>query len=461
MTRGAAAVLVAGAILVLSFRVFKQQVGKHFQWAVGGLAVICALAAIGMDVFGSRYGRRPEPPVQPVGSLSYRMDVADLVLLKEGVAVVLLERSLSVVDVTDPRAPSEIGRVEKLGWRFDRLALSDTRAYVWGEFRDSVGVAVFDICRLDRPFLQAVKLSYPVEKGPTPWLSRIPRLVGWATWDGRLYAGLIRNRFLELHSFDVSEKGSPSLHHIFPIEKTEKHIWNNDWAMRFLGPHAFLTLGHDFVVLNIDDPVRTTVLSRTPLRRFGRSVAYEQLVQDLHEDLASGSLKERYENELEKAREEFGAMYWRFFKPRGLTGDMIAAPPGMGPLTVETGRAYIERHLPRETSIVDTSDPRKPAEVDYLPWTRLPRLMMIDGESAYSLQLNAIQTYARTNYGVFQWKERLQLDNQLTDRLAAVNFGSDTKKTPRGRDMFVLGGDHIYALLMNHLAIFKNPRKTE
>ena len=76
--RSVVAVLVAGAILLLSCRVFKQQISKRFQWVVGGLAAICAIAVVGMDIYWSRYGRMLESPVQPIGSVSYKMDVADL-----------------------------------------------------------------------------------------------------------------------------------------------------------------------------------------------------------------------------------------------------------------------------------------------------------------------------------------------------------------------------------------------
>lgn len=460
LTRGAASILVAGAILVLSFRALRQQVGKRFQWTVGGLAAICAIAVIGMDVYWSRYGRRPEPPVQPISSLLYRMDVADLAL-RDGMAVVLLDRGLSLVDVSDPQAPSEIGRVEKPGWRFQRLALSATRAYVWGEYRDSVGVAVFNFSRPDRPLVQAVNLLQPVEEGPTPWLQRVPRLVGWGVWDSRLYVGLLNNDFLKLHSFDVREKGLPPYIHAFPIAETHKHVWNNEWVMRIAGPRLFMTVGHDFVVLDLDDPSGPKVLSRTPLRRFGRSVDYEKLVVEVLEGLASGSIMERIKKRLEETRRRVGPAYWRFFESRGLQSYMIAAPPGLGPLTVTKNRVYIERHLPREIAIMDISDPREPIEVDYLPWTRLPTMMIIDGESAYALRGNAVQTYARTIYGAYKRKERLGLDNPLTYRPGAGVWGSNTQQTARARDMFIPQGDHIYALLNNHLAIFENPRKVE
>ncbi len=460
LTRGAAGVLVAGAILVLSCRVFKQQVGKRFQWTVGGLAAICAIAVVGMDVYWSRYGRRPEPPVQPIGSLSYRMDVADLAL-KDGMAVVLLERGLSVVDLSDPQAPAEIGRVEKPGWRFQRLALSATRAYVWGKYRDSVGVAVFNLSRPDRPLVQAVNLLQPVEEGPTPWLQRVPRLVGWGVWDSRLYVGLLSNDFLKLHSFDMREKGSPPYIRAFPIVETNKHVWNNEWAMRVVGPRVFLNIGHDFVVLDLDDPGGPKVLSRTPLRRFGRSVDYEKLVNEVLEGLASGSIKERIKKKLEETRRRIGPAYWRFFESRGLQSYMIAAPPGLGPLTVTKDRVYIERHLPREIAIMDISDPRKPIEVDYLPWTRLPTMMIIDGESAYALIGNAVQTYARTVYGAYKRKETLGLSDRFRYRLSRSFFESTSEDTPRGRDMFIVAGEHIYAILKNHLAIFENPRKVE
>ena len=119
---------------------------------------------------------------------------------------------MSVVDMADWRAPRESGRAEIEGWQFWRLALSGSTAYVWGsaEAQDSVGVAVFDLSQPDHPQLRAQRFLYPIEAGPTPWLRRTPRLVGWAAWDGHLYAGLLGNESLELHSFDVREGGSAS-----------------------------------------------------------------------------------------------------------------------------------------------------------------------------------------------------------------------------------------------------------
>ena len=71
--------------------------------------------------------------------------------------------------------------------------------------------------------------------------------------------------------------------------------------------------------------------------------------------------------------------------------------------------AYVERPLPREIAFVDISDPRKPVEVDYLPWTRLPTLMKIEGESAYALRGESVQTYSKTVYGAYKRRETLGL----------------------------------------------------
>ena len=463
LARFAAANVLAGGVLLCACRVFRVQASKRFQWTVGVLALISGIFVIGQNVAQSHHRRTPVAPEAPIGSLPYKpynMNVADLEL-KDGLAVVLLEQGISVVDVADPTAPVEIGWVQTDGWQLVRMALSGSRAYVWGEVRDSVGVAVFDLRRSGRPFLQAVDLLYPVEKGPTPWLRRIPRLVAWSVWNGHLYAGLLRNDFLVLHSFDVRDGGSPPLVHVFPIAETAKHVWNNEWEMQFAGPHGFLTLGHDFVVLDLTDPGRPEVKSRTPLRRFGRSVHYERLVQEVHEGLTSGSIKKRLEQELEYASDRFGPIYRRMVKFDGLQSYRITAPPAVGPITVWNDRAYIERHLPQEIAVVDISDPRKPVEVDYIPWTRLPRLMTIEGESAYALRGSAIQTYARTSYGAFTSQEKLGFgDSEEYLRNVDIIY-RDTRISHLAREMFIPEGDHIYALLNNNLAIFENPRKTE
>ena len=280
LARFAAANVLAGGVLLGACRVLRVRASRRFQWTVGVLALISGIFVIGQNVAQSNHRRTSVALEAPIGSLPYKpynMNVADLEL-KDGLAVVLLQQGISVVDVTDPTAPAEVGWVRTDGWRFERMALSGSRAYVWGEVRDSVGVAVFDLSRSGRPLLQALDLLYPVEKGPTPWLRRIPRLVGWAVWEGHLYAGLLRDRFLELHSFDVRETGPPRLVHVFPIAETAKHVWNNEWEMHIGGPHAFLTLGHDFVVLDLTDPGRPEVIepdtpapfrALRPLRKIG------------------------------------------------------------------------------------------------------------------------------------------------------------------------------------------------
>ena len=99
-----------------------------------------------------------------MGHLPYEVPVVDLAL-QDRLAVVLLERGVSVVDVADWRVPKERGRAEIEGWRLWRLALSGSTAYVWGsaEAQDSVGVAVFDLSQPERPQLRAQRFLYPIE----------------------------------------------------------------------------------------------------------------------------------------------------------------------------------------------------------------------------------------------------------------------------------------------------------
>ena len=171
--------------------------------------------------------------------------------------------------MSDVSAPVQVGRVSGGGWRLQRLALSGSRAYVWGGFRGSVGVAIFDLSQPDRARLQAKRLLYLTEKGTTPTLKRNPRFVGWGVWENHLYVGLIRGEFLEMHSFDIQQGGLLQQTQILTLEEAAKHAWNNEWAIQFAGPRAFLTLGHDFLILDLADPGRPSILSRTPLRRFG------------------------------------------------------------------------------------------------------------------------------------------------------------------------------------------------
>ena len=457
IARSAVAVLVAGGILALSCRVGSEQLRRRFQWVLGGIALICAVVLIGMDHVRSPH---PHPHNRPLGRLRYETKVVDMALRDE-LAVVLLDRELSVVDVSDVSAPVQVGRVSGGGWRLQRLALSGSRAYVWGGFRGSVGVAIFDLSQPDRVRLQSKKLLYLTEKGTTPTLKRNPRFVGWGVWENHLYAGLIRDKFLEMHRFDIQEGGLPQQTQILTLEEAAKHAWNDEWTIQFAGPRAFLTLGHDFMILDLADSGRPSILSRTPLRRFGRSVRYETMVQEFHQQLASGEVPERLSRIQEEAGPRFARVFERMMQIHGKQAYTRAAPPGLGPLTIGNDRAYIERHLPREIAIVDISDPRKPVEVDYLPWTRLPTLMKIEGKSAYALRGGAVQTYSKTVYGAYKRMETLGLNKRFTYRLGPSILRSDPRGAVRGRDMFILRGNYIYALLNNNLAIFENPKKTE
>lgn len=453
---GAIAMLVSG-VLLCAFWVFGVQASRRFQWAVGALALICTVVVIGLDVTQSRQKRTPVEPVAPVGHLKYKMPAMGLALNNE-LAAVLLERGLSVVDVSDVSAPTEIGQVEMGGWRLERLALTGSRAYVWGEFQDSVGVVTFDLSRPNRPQLQALSLLYPVEEGPAPWLRRIPRLVGWGVSHGHLYAGLLRKDFLELHSFDVRKSGPPPLIHVLPIEETTKHVWDHEWEMQIVGSHTFLTLGQEFAVLDLTDPGRPETLSRIPLRRFGRAATYEKLVQEFREQATSTELTEPLVQMFEEYGPNLAATEKYTYGTHGRHISFVV-PPGLGPLTVGNSTAYIERHLPREIAVVDISDPLKPVEVDYIPWTRLPRQMTFAGDTAYALTRGGIRIYVEASYGPFRLREKLGFADYKRESQFFVN--PKTRVGDLARDMFILGGDHIYALLDNKLAIFENPGKTE
>ena len=165
--------------------------------------------------------------------------------------------------------------------------------------------------------------------------------------------------------------------------------------------HAFMVLGHDFVVLDLSDPGRLQVLSRTPVRRFGRSKQYERLVDEVHGIVNSSSYKELLAQQARKSDGKSGSPHFPMLGPREFRSSNFEAPPALGPLAVGNERVYVERHLPREIAVLDISDPRKPLEVDYIPWTHLPRRMTVVGASAYAMHGGDIKTYAKTSYGTY------------------------------------------------------------
>ena len=439
LARIAGAVLLAGGVLLWACRAFRAQASRRFQWAVGALALISGGIVMWLDATQS------QGVEEPVGRLWYQEPVVDLAL-KDRVAVVLLEQGVSVVDVADWRAPRERGRAKIKGWQLWRLALSGSTAYIWGSSvaQDSVGVAVFDLSQPERPQLRAQRFLYPIEAGPSFLVRHTPRLVGWAAWEGHLYAGLLGSESLELHSFDVREGGLPQPVHVLPIAEQAKHVWNNDWEMRLAGPHAFLTLGHDFVVLDLTDPRRPEELSRTPLRRFGRSKQYEESIEKLHY-LLSVSFQVR----LKESSWGLEALEMRQHGPDGEHIYRIAVPTGLGPISLSGDKAYVQRYWPRELAVLDIGDLRRPVEVDYVPGKYFSSGLTMDGDFAYALRPNGIGAYAVAEYGALWRRETLGLAEEK-GRWSIYN-PSDMKPYLAP----ILAGDHICAVMRGNLVIFE------
>ena len=472
LARVAGAGLLAGGVVLWACRAFRAQANRRFQWTVGALTLISGGIVMWLDVTQSQ---GVEEPTEPVGRLPYATPIVDLAL-QDRLAVVLLERGVSVVDMADWRAPRESGRAEIEGWQLWRLALSGSTAYVWGSAvaQDSVGVAVFDLSQPERPQLRAQRLLYPIETGPTPWLKHTPRVVGWAAWEGHLYAGLLGNESLELHSFDVREGGLPQPVHVLPIAERAKHVWNNNWEMRLAGPHAFLTLGHDFVVLDLTDPRRPEELSRTPLRRFGPSKQYEESIEELHHQLAPGVLPDSVAQKLKEAgRPGLGVFQMRKRTPDGESFYRIAAPPGLGPISLSGDKAYVQRYWPEELAVLDIADLRRPVEVDYIPNESFSSELTMDGDFAYALRWNGIGAYAVARYGALWRRETLGLADEeegrrIPDIMSAIADTSIISYTDReivkvvdipmhykARHIPIIAGDYICAVLKNNLVVFE------
>ena len=470
LARVAGAVLLAGGVVLWACRAFREQASRRFQWIVGALSLISGGIVMWLNVTQSQ---GVEELTEPMGRLPYEVPVVDLAL-KDRVAVVLLERGVSVVDVADWRAPRESGRAEIEGWQFWRLALSGSTAYVWGstEAQDSVGVVVFDLSQPDHPQLRAQRLLYSIEAGPTPWLKRTPRLVGWAAWEGHLYAGLLGNEFLELHSFDVRGGGLPQPVHVLSVAERAKHVWNNNWEMRLAGPHAFLTLGHDFVVLDLTDPRRPAELSRTPLRRFGRSEQYEESIEELHHQLAPGVLPDSVAQKLKEAGPRLEVLQMRKRTPDGESFYRITVPPSLGPISLSGDKAYVQRYWPEELAVLDIADLRRPVEVDYVPNESFSSGLTMDGDFAYALRWNGIGAYAVARYGALWRRKTLGLVDEeegrrIPDVMSAISDTSIISYTDRQivqvidtmhyktRHTPILAGDYICAILRNNLVVFE------
>ena len=446
LARAATALLLAGCVLAWTCRWFRLQGSRALPWIMGAL-LICLVV---------RYGPQWSPSaednsIEPVGRLPYVVGVADLAT-KDRMAIVLLTSGLSIVDVTEWEAPRETGRVEVDGWQLQRLAISPSAAYAWGwtEEQDSAGVAVFDLSQPERPRLQAQHLLYPIESGPTRWLGNTPRLTAWTVRGGFLYAGLLGSEFLELHSFDVRSGGAPQPVQTLRIEETARHFWDDDWQMRLAGEKAFLTLGHDFVVLDLTDPAAMQELSRTPLRRFGRSSSrYDEVMEALHLQLAQ--LPEDIASRLAQGR-GLVSFEQRTSGPMGSQRTYrISVPWALGPVSLVGDMAYVQRYWPREVAVLDISDPGHPLEVDYLPRLFYSRLIK-DGEFVYALSPFAVRVYDVDQHGTLLPPARPLQRLQFSDQAGPV-----TIRFP-GASALIPLDDHLCAILNNNLAIFRKPQ---
>ena len=448
----ATAVLLAAGAILWARRRLKVQGNRWFQWVVGALVL-----AYGVVIGSAVFSHHSQESVEPVGRLPYEVPVVDLAL-KDRLAVVLLEQGVSVVEVADWRTPREIGRAEIDGWRLWRLALSGSTAYIWGSSvaQDSVGVAVFDLSQPEHPQLLAQRFLYPIEAGPTRWLEHTPRLVGWAAWDGYLYAGLLGNESLELHSFDVREGGLPQPVHVLPVAERAKHIWNNNWEMRLDGPHAFLTLGHDFVVLDLTDPRRPEELSRTPLRRFGPSKRYEESVEKLHRQLAPGVLPDSVALQLRlkgssRGLEELEA---RRYGTYGEYFYRIAVPPGLGPISLSGDKAYVQRHWPQELAVLDIGDLRRPVEVDYVAREYFSGGLTFLGDIAYSRKWSKIEARSVLGYGALAELAELDFVEKKGNSRIYDPYDPAPYLASQSNNL-VLADDHICTVLRDNLVVFE------
>ena len=447
IARAAVAFLLAGCVLAWTCRAFRTQGRRGLPWIMSALFLLTCLAVI----YGARLAsgsKTEEYWVQPVGRLTYEVDAVDLAV-RDRIAIVLLTSGLSVVDVADWQSPREVGRVEIDGWQPRRLAVSASAAYVWGwtEEQDSAGVVVFDLSLPERPRLQAQRLLYPIESGPTRWLRITPSLTAWTVRDGYLYAGLLDSEFLELHSFDVRSGGVPQPVQALRVEETARHVWNHDWHMHLAGEKAFFALGHDFVVLDLADPAAMHELSRTSLRRFGYSSRrYEELMESLHLQLS------RRPDEIASDMEA-GDRVMVFHSDRVLVYHdkeevhWISVPPALGPVALAGDKAYVPRYWPLELAVLDISDLRRPVEVGYLPG-RSPSQLVKRGELVHALSPpGVIRAYAVEQDGTLLARTRLR----------RLELGGGPARLPPAKAL-VPTEDHLCAIADSSLAIFRIPQ---
>ena len=378
--------------------------------------------------------RSPFPFNQPVQK---EENILQDLVIQESFAFVATGTGLSVVDISEPDGFREIGSAQIPQWHSEHVAVAGTTAYLLGYFKsaseDSVGIAIFDISNPGNPELRARK-GIAARRG-------ISVLGYMGVVNSALYVGLQKSREgvqegVEILSYEIGDGEELVCLDSLKIEQpplssphydewryeqvvhvnseiTKKRIefflpyrGTHVFQIDIQGQYAFLGMRQGLVIVDLGDPADLQVMSITGVE----------------------PVKEHVMN-------------------KSYFGRRIA---------VEGQRAYMLRYWPRELVVLDISDPRKPVEVDYIPWS-----------DRSSLEIMGKDIYQNDNLLVMRDGESEMVLGVSVFELGALGLAGERRllvKEKRGWEYEnvigtyenhpIVAGDFVYTLLGGELVAF-------
>ena len=364
--------------------------------------------------------------IPPTGKLAYDGASAEDLVLESNFAYIALDKGLSIVDVSMPTAPVEIGRVEDLLWSMQEVAVAGSSAYLVGRIKglpsDSLGVVTIDISDPGQPFVQG-KFSLAAT-------DEIRSLVEVAVVGDGLYIGAIEGESAKLLAFDIRDRTRPQLKSTIELadmwaqlkqwsgvkpaeeamlESSRDYIVESLWRkflfkMQVVEHYAFLSTYSGLVILDLADLGRVVEVSRTELEMFDD---YKKLLDVKRENLVIMNLRN---------------LGWgRVMDVRG-------------------DRAYVQRSWPRSMAILDISDLRRPVEVGMVYWYGFEDDMAVHDGYIYSNDWDEIQVFKFSDYG-------------MVARLPDMGLEKEDKRGGGTADVILRDG-HVYTLLGSTLVIY-------
>ena len=406
LLRAGIAVSVCGGLYGFGVWGLRRLRGAAIRWRT--LAICWALLLGGWYVAADSLKPKPDL-VAPTGSLLLDAGPVPVdFVVGDGMACLALRSGLSLVDLSDPTVPQEIGRIEVPEWKMSHVATMGSLAYALGRVKgrptDSTGVAVFDISNPSAPAYQGCRIIGPVQGNEAE--------ADLALADGGLCTVSGNQSNVSLCTFELDAHGLPGPPTVLELEaSSERETIRGGFPsdrvrlqMHVVGQHVLISMPSGLSIVDV--------------ARISEPTEVNHLV-------------------LEEARP---ATYQRTSE-------------------VDGDRMYVQRLWPRELAVLDLADPARPAEMGVVySMVGLERATVSEG---FRYQYR----YRLYNDGLGRSRTERWI---AVDRLHATGLvepvggfgGTEERPGPGGsmRDKaatkLVVEDDHLYALWDGELVVW-------